>query len=68
MKRPNKISRPGVSKLQSEDLPISGGNGRLVRSSLVLKKQDSFRKPKTYQSTYVLKQPQVKKLSPCLTN
>jgi hypothetical protein len=28
-------------------------NGRLVRSSIVLKKQDSFRKPKTYQHPYV---------------
>jgi hypothetical protein len=28
-------------------------NGRLVRSGIVLKKQDSFRKPKTYQHSYV---------------
>jgi hypothetical protein len=28
-------------------------NGRLVRNSIVLKKQDSFRKPKTYQHPYV---------------
>jgi hypothetical protein len=28
-------------------------NGRLVRSGIVLKKQDTFRKPKTYQHSYV---------------
>jgi hypothetical protein len=29
-------------------------NDRLVRSSIVLKKQDSFRKPKTYQYPHVV--------------
>jgi hypothetical protein len=34
-------------------LKFLGNNGRLVRSSIVLKKPDSFRKPKTNQHPYV---------------
>jgi hypothetical protein len=38
------VSRPGVSELQSEDLQFLVRNGRLLRSSIVLKTRDSFRK------------------------
>jgi hypothetical protein len=55
--------RPSISERHSEDCQFPVRNGRLLRSSIVLKKQDSFRKRKTYQHPYVVC---VKHLSGCM--